>query len=228
MNRVFSFANAAFWRGVIFLFAGLLAANAQFPTRLNISLVGSNKPPQASTGFGDVWGEGDIGCLGVWQSSAYNNLAVAIFNISNPANPTWLTNYSPFPGSSANQFEQGVVRNRILYVASWANAGANGAGVHIVSLTNAASPLLLSRITATTPGTVMNGFSNVHTMFLERNFLYEAAHANNSVTVKVFDISNPHLPVYVRDIYTTNTTKVHQITARTNQSGQVMGLSGGR
>lgn len=205
---------------------GIFNAAAQ-PSKLNISLVGSNEPPQATTGFGDVWGEGNIGCLGVWQSSAYNNLGVAIFNIANPGNPTWITNYNPFPGSAANQFEQGVVRNQILYIASWGNAGGSGAGVHIVSLTNPAAPLLLSRITASTPGTVMNGFNNVHTMFLERNFLYEAAHVTGSVSVKVFDVSNPHLPVYVRDVVTTNTTKVHQITVRTNQSGQVILFTSG-
>ena len=103
MNRASSFASATFWRGIFFLFAGLLAANAQFPTKLNISLVGSNKPPQASTGYGDVWGEGNIGCLGVWQSTAYNNLAVGIYDISNPGNPTLSSIYNPFPGSSAHR-----------------------------------------------------------------------------------------------------------------------------
>ena len=220
MNHVVVRA-ARFWL-IPVLTLYLLTSLARAQSRLNISLVGSNEPPQASTGFGDVWGEGNIGCLGVWQSSAYNNLGVAFFDISNPGSPTWITNYNPFPGSAANQFEQGVVRNRILYVASWANAGGSGAGVHIVSLTNPAAPLLLSRITENTPGTVMNGFDNVHTMFLERNFLYEAAHVTGSVTVKVFDVSNPHLPVYVRDVVTTNTTKVHQITVCTNQSGQVI------
>lgn len=209
-------------RCALIWFALTLALPVQCQTRLNISLVGSNKPPQASSGFGDVWGEGNIGCMGVWQSSAYNNLGVAIFDISNPANPVLHTNYNPFPGSAANQFEQGVVRNRILYAASWGNAGGSGAGVQIVSLTNPAAPVPLSRITASTPGTVQNGFNNVHTLFLERNFLYEAAHVTGTVTVKVFDVSNPQLPVYVRDIVTTNTTKVHQITARTNQSGQVI------
>jgi hypothetical protein len=98
--------------------------------------------------------------------------------------------------------------NRIGYFGSW-----SGGGVHIVSLTNPAAPQLLSRIGATT-GTVTNGFDRVHTVFLERVFLYLAAHVPGLVSVKVFDVSNPILPVFLQDIVTTNTTKVHQMTVR--------------
>src|SRR4051812_41298364 len=62
------------------------------PTKLNINLVGTNKPPQASSGFGDVWAEGNIACLGVW--TAYSTFGIGIYDISNPALPNLLTNYT--------------------------------------------------------------------------------------------------------------------------------------
>ncbi|MEP6662866.1 MAG: immunoglobulin domain-containing protein, partial [Verrucomicrobiota bacterium] len=189
----------------------------------NISLVGSNKPPQS--GFGDVWGDGDIACMGVWLSAGYaNGFGCGIFNISNPAHPVLLTTYN-YTAGVQNRFEQGVVRSNILYLGSWGGNG-NGSGLHILSLTNPASPQLLSRITKISAGTITNGFDDVHTLFLERNFLYEAAHNPGIVSVKVFDVSNPALPVYLRDIITTNTTKVHQMTVGLKGTNTVLYTSG--
>jgi hypothetical protein len=83
----------------------------------------------------------------------------------------------------------------------------------------------LCRIGATT-GHVTNGFDRVHTLFLERNYLYEAAHVSGITSVKVFDVSNPSLPVFLQNIQTTNTTKVHQITARTKEGRVFLYTSG--
>jgi hypothetical protein len=206
------------------LLVTLLAASsfAQSPTKLNIRLVGTNRPPQASSGFGDVWAEGNIACLGVW--TAYSTFGVGIYDISNPASPSLLTVYN-YSTTAQNRFEQGVIRNQILYAGCWGGSG-NGSGLHILSLTNPASPLLLSRITKSSAGTVTNGFDDVHTLFLERNFLYEAAHNAGIVSVKVFDVSNPSLPVYVRDIVTTNTTKVHQMTVGNKGASTILYTSG--
>src|SRR5204863_3683881 len=83
-----------------------------------------------------------------------------------------------------------------------------------------------SRITKSSAGTITNGFDDVHTLFLERNFLYEAAHNPGIVSVKVFDVSNPSLPLYVRDIVTTNTTKVHQMTVGNKGTNTILYTSG--
>jgi hypothetical protein len=197
-----------------FLSFAVNRVSAQPLTNLNLQLVSSVKPSAASLSYGDVWAEGQLACLGIWLGYSANNYGVGIFSISNPAAPVLLSVYSPSP-TSQNQFELGALRNRIGYFGSW-----SGGGLHIVSLTNPAAPLLLSRIGATT-GNVTNGFDRVHTIFLERNFLYEAAHVAGIVSVKVFDVSNPLAPVYVRDIITTNTTKVHQLTVQ-NKGGQVI------
>ena len=121
-----------------------------------------------------------------------------------------LANYNPNPAGN-NQFEQGVVRNGIGYFANW--SGTNG-GMHIVSLANPSSPVTLATIGRVT-GTVTNGFDRVHTMFLDGVYLYLADHL--TTTVKVFDVSNPALPVFVRNIVTTDPTKIHQITVVNNR-----------
>jgi hypothetical protein len=195
------------------------SASAQALTNLNLSLVSNVKPSANPLSYGDVWAEDDLACLGVWLGYSTYNYGVGVYSISNPAAPVLLSVYSPNPASQ-NQFELGAVRNRIGYFGSW-----SGGGLHIVSLTNPAAPQLLSRVGAIT-GDVTNGFDRVHTLFLERNFLYQAAHVTGIVSVKVFDVSNPSVPVYLQDIVTTNTTKVHQITVR-NKGGQVLLFTSG-
>jgi hypothetical protein len=200
------------WSCACLLLAGVGSSSAQTLTNLNLQLVSIAKPSASPLSYGDVWAEDDIACLGVWLGYNTYTYGVGIYSISNPAAPVLLSVYNASP-LSQNQFELGALRDRIGYFGSW-----SGGGVHIVSLTNPAAPQLLCRIGATT-GTVTNGFDRVHTVFLERDFLYLAAHVPGLVSVKVFDVSNPALPVYLQDIITTNTTKVHQMTVR-NKGGQ--------
>jgi hypothetical protein len=209
---------------LLVLMAGLAGGTlaAQTLTNLNLQLVSNVKPSANPISYGDVWAEDDLACLGVWLGYNTYNYGVGIYSISNPAAPVLLSVYNSSP-LSQNQFELGALRDRIGYFGSW-----SGGGVHIVSLTNPAAPQLLSRIGATT-GTVTNGFDRVHTVFLERVFLYLAAHVPGLVSVKVFDVSNPILPVFLQDIVTTNTTKVHQMTVRNKaKSGAALHFRLGR
>jgi len=192
---------------------------AQNPTNFNLQLVSQTRPSASPISYGDVWAEGDLACLGVWLRYDTYNYGVGIYSISNPAAPVLLSVYCPSP-KSQNQFELGALRQRIGYFGSW-----SGGGLHIVSLTNPAAPQLLCRIGGTT-GDVTNGFDYVHTVFLERDFLYEAAHVPGIVTVKVFDVRDPAAPVYLQDIVTTNTTKVHQITVRPKGDRVILYTSG--
>ncbi|MEO5803180.1 MAG: immunoglobulin domain-containing protein [Verrucomicrobiota bacterium] len=190
------------WSSFLFLICLTFSARAQ---NINITLVSQHEPANTSIAFGDVWAEGDLACLGIWTgySTAYG---VGIYNISNPGTNMLKSIYAS-PTSSFNQFELGFVRNKIGYFGSW-----SGGGVHIVNLTNALTsttpPPLLSQI-----GSAGGGHDRVHTVFLERNFLYEAAHVAGVNTVKVIDVSDPFAPFLVRDIICTNASKVHQITA---------------
>jgi choice-of-anchor B domain-containing protein len=196
-------------------FSGLLCAQSN----LNMSLVSQVKPSANPIAYGDVWAEDKLACLGVWTGYNTYNYGVGIYSISNPAAPVLLSIYTA-SSVSQNQFELGVVRNRIGYFGSWSSGG-----LHIVSLTNPVAPLLLSRVGATT-GNVTNGFDRIHTLFLERDFLYQAAHVAGSVTVKVFNVTNPAAPIFLRDIYTTNTTKVHQMTVRQKGAQTLLFTSG--
>lgn len=204
--------------GLLFLLGGW-PGHAQIPTKLNINLVSTVKPSANPLSYGDVWGEGDIACLGVWLGYNTYNYGVGIYSISNPAAPVLLSVYRA-SSVNDNQFELGALRNRIGYFGSW-----SGGGVHIVSLTNPASPVFLSRIGANT-GTVTNGFDRVHTLFLERDYLYLAAHVVGITSVKVFNIADPFAPVFLQNIVTTNTTRVHQITVGQKGASTILYTSG--
>src|SRR6185369_5714365 len=86
---------------------------------------------------------------------------------------------------SANPLSYGDVwaENDIACLGVWLNYSAYNYGVGIFTLTNPAAPSLLCRVGATT-GNVTNGFDRVHTIWLERNFLYEAAHVAGTLSVK--------------------------------------------
>jgi hypothetical protein len=194
-----------YWKKIFCLCSLLLLISSSLPGQ-NISLVSQLKPYSGTSyQYGDVWAEGNIACVGVF--SPYNSgNGVAFFNITNPAAPVFLHNYY-----TGNQFEQGVIRSDICYIASWAGSGG---GLHILSITNPAAPVLIARIGKTT-GTVTNGHDTVHTLFLERNFLYEADH--HTPVVKIFNVSNPATPVFLWNLTTTNTVRVHQITVVGNR-----------
>ena len=143
--------------------------------------------------YGDVWGEGNVALLGSFQGSG-----VAIIDISNPASPFLASHYNPAGGG---QFKDVKSQNGIGFFAS-----DNGGGVHVVDLANPAAPNLLSLITPNN-----GGFSSIHNISVAGDYLYEAD--GRTPVVKVFDISNPSAPTFVRDIQTTDPNLIHDITA---------------
>ncbi|MFN7140080.1 MAG: LVIVD repeat-containing protein, partial [Limisphaerales bacterium] len=207
-----------FYTVLLFLTAVLIPSHlSHAQVNFNITELGRHLPISGK-GYGDIWAEENIACLGIWTgyNSTTTPYGVGIYDISNPAAPNYLANYIVATNAAHNQFEHGALRNKIGYFGSW-----NGGGVHIVSLTNPAAPQTLSVINSS-----LNGFNRVHTLFLERDYLYLAAHVAGTVSVKVFNISNPHSPVYLRDIVTTNTTKVHQVTVANKGTNTILYTSG--
>src|ERR1051325_1839392 len=121
-------------RSPLLLLWGILIcwAPAYAVTNLNINLISNARPSPYAVSYGDVWAENGIACLGVWLNyNTYTN-GVAIYSISNPANPVLLSVYNPLPLAN-NQFELGALRSRIGYFGSW-----SGGGLRIVLLTNPA------------------------------------------------------------------------------------------
>lgn len=59
-------------------------------------------------------------------------------------------------------------------------------------------------------GSGIGGYDKVHNVFIENGFLYEADSRTNKV--KVFDVQTPDKPIFVRDIVTTDSVLIHDIT----------------
>jgi hypothetical protein len=142
--------------------------------------------------YSDVWAEGNYAYLGSFADST----GVAIIDISNPANPFLAATYDP-----GFVLQDVKVHNGVGY---FANDG--GGGVHIVDLSDPTSPSLYSKITP-----AQNGHTGSHNIFVANNFLYEVPKGAAGSDVKVFDVSNPANPTFVRNI-TTNDTRIHDIT----------------
>ncbi len=169
------------------LFGGLLPADAG-----EIQLVGRLDPFSGDNRYGDVWGEGNFAYIGSFQGSG-----VGIIDISDPTAPSLAAHYN----ASSGQFSDVKVENGIGYFAS-----DNGGGVHVVDLSDPTSPRLLSQITS-----AIGGHNSVHNVSVTENFLYEAT--SRDTRIKVFDVSNAASPSFVRDIVSTDSLLIHDVTA---------------
>src|SRR3989442_13175925 len=92
---------------------------------VNISLVGQLDPFNGNNRYADVWGEGDLACIG-----SFDGFGVGIIDISNPAAPFLASWYNPNTNNLyCYQLEDIQIKNRIGYFAR--NAGN---GLHVVNL----------------------------------------------------------------------------------------------
>ncbi len=157
----------------------------------NLTLLGQLNPFPGNNRYGDVWGEGNYAYIG-----SYNGTGIMIIDISNPASPIMVGHYNPPTGG---RFQDVVVINGIGYFSS-----ENNGGVYIVDLRDPANPRMLSQITPE-----RNGYPYVHELFVADGVLYEADSRTNRV--KVFDVTTPENPIFVRDIMTTDPRFIHAI-----------------
>lgn len=152
-----------------------------------------NPFPNESNRYGDVWGENNFAYV-----ASYNGSGVVIIDITNPDAPRVAGRYDPGAGG---RFQDVVVINGIGYFSS-----ENDGGVHIVDVRNPAAPVLLSQITP-----AQQGYPRVHELFVADGILYEAD--SRTPRVKVFDVRDPQTPIFVRNIDTTDSLFIHNITA---------------
>ncbi|MCK6471413.1 MAG: C25 family cysteine peptidase [Planctomycetes bacterium] len=189
--------------------------------------------------YGDVWGEGDVAILGSYDSKGQTE----ILDISDPANPTRLsmwddtvlfTGYPPVTAAphavadaagarqagarhigegSGSQFEDVALKDGILFASS-----NNGLGIHVVALTplpecpwaSPGNPVTIAHISADE-----GGADFVHTLYVDGDYLYFAT--NQTITMYIFDISNPAEPVFVSAIDAMagpDAVRVHEVTVR--------------
>lgn len=177
-----------------FLCLLLVAAAGTARADINTHLRGQINPfPGENNRYGDVWGENNYAYV-----ASYNGSGVVIIDITNPDAPRVAGRYDPGAGG---RFQDVVVINGIGYFSS-----ENDGGVHIVDVRNPAATVLLSQITQ-----AQQGFPRVHELFVADGILYEAD--ARTPRVKVFDVRDPQFPVFVRNIDTTDSLFIHNITA---------------
>lgn len=173
--------------------AALSVSGAPTAHAQNINLVGQLDPFVGNDRYGDVWGEGTYAYVG-----SFSGTGVAIIDISDPANPFLAATYGAGAGG---QFKDVKVHNGIGYFAS-----DNGGGLHIVDLSNPVMPSLITQVTS-----AQQGYDSIHNVSIDNGFLYEAD--SLTATIKVFDVGNPASPFFVRNIVTSDTQLIHDITA---------------
>ena len=164
---------------------------------VSFDLVKQVDPFVGNDRYGDIWGEGNYAYIGSFMGSG-----VGIIDISTPGSAFLETTYSP---ASGGQFKDVKVHDGIGYFAS-----DNGGGLHLVDLSDPTTPSLLSQITSS-----QSGYNSIHNVFIDGGFLYEAD--SRTSTVKVFNVSNPNSPAFVRDIVTTDPSFIHDITVVNNR-----------
>ncbi len=176
---------------VVALFSLLSATTAH--AQATLKLLGKLDPFEGEIRYGDIWGEGNYAYM-----SSYTGTGVMIIDISDTANPKLAGFYDP---PDVGNFRDVVVINGIGYFSSDTFRG----GLHIVDVRDPAKPVLLSQI-----NTDKNGHPNVHEISVADGVLYEAD--SRTSVVKVFDVTNPAAPVFVRDI-NANDPRVHAAIA---------------
>jgi len=180
---------------------GSLAATAD--VTFNITLVGeaAGGGPGVGRFYGDVWGHGNYAYVG----SDVTGGGISIFDISDPANPQFLTMY---PG---NELEDVEVHNGIGYFGSDASTVV-GTGVDIVDLSNPASPIFLSRVNGAN-----GGHNKVHTLTVSDGFLYTADNVTD--VIKIFNVSDPVSPQFVAslDLNAPANVASHEVVVENNR-----------
>jgi choice-of-anchor B domain-containing protein len=191
------------------LTAAALATRAHaFDRTFNVSLVGSFNPLTTGPGttnnfYSDLWADGNLVVIGSVATTG-----VCIIDNTNPAAPTLLSRYNPaLP--VGGQFRDILIRGNWGYFAI-DDPSSNPGGIHIVDLSNPAAPVKVADIN----GSVNNGFARNHDLFIDGNYMYVAT--NQVTTCKVYDISTPSAPMFVRDIVTAGAPSddLHDMTVK--------------
>jgi hypothetical protein len=176
------------------------AANAQ---GIHTTLRAQANPHNGYENYASVWGDGHYAYIGSERQNG-----VLIYDISNPDAPVMVANYAP---SNSADMEDVKVANNIGYFAS-----NSGYGLHIVDLSDPANPRLLSTIT-----TANGGYDKTHKIAVWQNFLFIPQNLVAPALIKVFDVSNPSLPVLFTTFTATDAQWVNDITIQATPSGQV-------
>ncbi|MEO7672462.1 MAG: FG-GAP-like repeat-containing protein [Pyrinomonadaceae bacterium] len=156
--------------------------------------------------FADIFADGNIAVQG-----SYGCRGAFIYNISNPDAPVLSSWYNP--GNNQQFLEAVVIGNR-----GYFGSGQGAGGVHIVDLTNPASPQLLGTVNSTNA----SAYNFIHEMAVfDQNggrYLIENYNSlNGGKILKIINVTNPAVPVFVRDLNPTEPQWIHAMHIRGNR-----------
>jgi hypothetical protein len=166
--------------------------------------------------FSDIYADGNIAVVG-----SYNCRGVFIYDVSNPDAPVLSSWYNPSPNQ---QFLEAIVIGNRGYFGS----GTGGGGVHIVDLTNPASPTLLGTVSSNVcaAGGTPCAYTSIHEMMVfDHNgarYLLENSNVTTNRNIRIIDVTNPAAPVFKHSFSSSDGGWVHAMHIR----GDKMYLSG--
>jgi hypothetical protein len=149
--------------------------------------------------YSDGWGESNYAYIGHYA----NNNGMQIIDISDPTNPTLASTF--LSASGWNDFRDMEVTQQGDRTIAFCSSDTGG-GVIVVDVTDRTAPVELYRITSADGGT-----NTVHTLSVDGDFLYEAD--SRTPNIRVFDISVPEQPAFLRIIHSDSNGPVHEVTA---------------
>jgi hypothetical protein len=163
--------------------------------------------------YADVWAEeitrgrhkGTYAYLGHFGSQG----GVDIIDITDPVNPTLASTFLGTGGD--NEIHDVKVQDGIGFFAS---DNPDSGGVYVVDVSNPFAPVQLARIDASN-----GGFDDVHNVFVEDGYLYEID--NGTTEVRVFDVTDPADPSFLRVIPGTSPGASHAIHDVTVKDGRL-------
>lgn len=150
--------------------------------------------------YSDGWAFDNLAFVGHYG----NNTGVHILEVSDPSNPVEI-NRLPI-GDIRDVEVQWQYYNDDWHLIGYFSSDI-GNGLHIWEVTDPWNPVALARITSAQGGT-----NTVHTLSIEGDWLFEAD--SRTATVRVFDVSNPASPRFVRNIVSPIGDSVHEVTSQ--------------
>ena len=159
--------------------------------------------------YAGVWGDGNYAYIGSERRNG-----VLIYDITNPDAPVLASYYGQ---SGPIDMEDIKVQNGIGFFAD-----NMGSGLHIVNVSDPTNPQLISQITSAN-----GGYDNTHKIAIWQNFVFIPQNLTAPALIKVFDVSNPALPVLKTTITATDPQWVNDIDIQTNTAGKTLMYTAG-
>ncbi len=159
--------------------------------------------------YAGVWGDGNYAYIGSERRNG-----VLIYDITNPDAPVLASYYGQ---SGPIDMEDIKVQNGIGFFAD-----NMGSGLHIVNVSDPTNPQLISQITSAN-----GGYDNTHKVAIWQNFVFIPQNLTAPALIKVFDVTNPALPVLKTTITATDPQWVNDIDIQTNSAGETLMYTAG-